>query len=156
MNPVEKNSINALAEAIKSAENPSNDNEIGGFTAADLINALLSEPDKKVRSKMIKEFSERHEDVAKFLADHADLINAEVEAALIGAAVGGTHTEKEVSYKGGRKSVKTKRVKALPNVTALQFLLKNRLPGKYSDKPVGDTEIEDVSGIEEELYGDNS
>ena len=156
MNSVEKNSINALAEAIKSAEENQDDNEIGGSTAADLINALLSEPDKKVRSKMIKEFSERHEDVAKFLADHADLINAEVEAALIGAAVGGTHTEKEVSYKGGRKSVKTKRVKALPNVTALQFLLKNRLPGKYSDKPVGDTEIEDVSGIEEELYGDNS
>lgn len=156
MNPVEKKSINALAEAIKSAEKNQDENEIGGSTAADLINALLSEPDKKVRSKMIKEFSERHKDVAKFLADHAGLINAEAEAALIGAAVGGTHTEKEVSYKGGRKSVKTKRVKALPNVTALQFLLKNRLPGKYSDKPVGDTEIEDVSGIEEDLYGDNS
>ncbi len=156
MNPVEKNSINALAEAIKSAENPQDENEIGGQTAADLINALLSEPDKKVRQKMIKEFSERHEDVAKFLADNADLINAEAEAALMVAAVGGTHTEKEVSFRGGKKSIKTKRVKALPNVTALQFLLKNRLPGKYSDKPVGDTEVEDVSAIEEELYGDNS
>lgn len=154
MNPVEKDNIKALAEAIKSAENLQDENEIGGQTAADLINALLSEPDKKVRQKMIKEFSERHEDVAKFLADHADLINAEAEAALIGAAVGGTHTENEVSFKGGKKSVKTKRVKALPNVTALQFLLKNRLPGKYSDKPVGDTEVEDVSEIEEDLYGD--
>lgn len=156
MNPVEKNSINALAEAIKSAENPQNDNEIGSQTAADLINALLAEPDKKKRNAMMKDFAARRKDVAKFIADHADLINAEAEAALIGAAVGGTHTEKEVSYKGGRKSVKTKCVKALPNVTALQFLLKNRLPGKYSDKPVGDVEIEDVSGIEEELYGDNS
>lgn len=154
MNPVEKDNIKALAEAIKSAENPQDENEIGGQTAADLINALLSEPDKKVRQKMIKEFSECHEDVAKFLADHADLINAEAEAALIGAAVGGTHTEKEVSFRGGKKSVKTKRVKTLPNVTALQFLLKNRLPGKYSDKPVGDTEVEDVSDIEEDLYGD--
>ena len=156
MNPVEKNSINALAEAIKSAENPQNDNEIGGSTAADLINALLSEPDKKKRTQMMKDFVACRKDVAKFLADHADLINAEAEAALIGAAVGRTHTEKEVSYRSGRKSVKTKRVTVLPNVTALQFLLKNRLPGKYSDKPVGDTEIEDVSGIEEELYGDNS
>ena len=156
MNPVEKDNIKALAEAMKSAENPQDENEIGSQTAADLINALLSEPDKKVRQKMIKEFSERHEDVAKFLADNADLINAEAEAALIGAAVGGTHTEKEVSFRGGKKSVKTKRVKALPNVTALQFLLKNRLPGKYSDKPVGDTEVEDVSDIEEALYGDNS
>lgn len=156
MNPVEKNSINALAEAIKSAEENQDDNEIGGSTAADLINALLAEPDKKKRTQMMKDFAARRKDVAKFIADHADLINAEAEAALIGAAVGGTHTEKEVSYKGGRKSVKTKRVKALPNVTALQFLLKNRLPGKYSDKPVGDVEIEDVSGIEEALYGNNS
>lgn len=156
MNPVEKDNIRALAEAMKSAENPQDENGIGGSTAADLINALLSEPDKKVRQKMIKEFSERHEDIAKFLADNADLINAEAEAALMVAAVGGTHTEKEVSFRGGKKSVKTKRVKALPNVTALQFLLKNRLPGKYSDKPVGDVEVEDVSDIEEALYGDNS
>lgn len=105
---------------------------------------------------MMKDFAARRKDVAKFLADNADLINAEAEAALIGAAVGGTHIEKEVSCKGGRKFVKTKQVKALPNVAALQFLLKNKLPGKYSDKPVGDIEIEDVSEIEEDLYGDQS
>ena len=154
MNPVEKNSINALAAAIKSAENT--DNEIGGQTAADLINALLAEPDKKKRTQMMKDFSARHKDVAKFLSENADLINAEAEAALISAAVGGTHIEKEVSYKGGKKSVKSKRVKVLPNVGALQFLLKNKMPDKYSDKPVGDVEIEDVSGIEEELYGDKN
>lgn len=154
MNPVEKSSIKALAAALQSAENT--DNEIGGQTAADLINALLSEPDKKKRTQMIKDFSARHKDVAKFLAENTDLINAEAEAALISAAVGGTHTEKEVSYKGGRKSTKEKRVKVLPNVGALQFLLKNKMPGKYSDKPVGDTEIEDVSDIEEELYGDKN
>ena len=154
MTPVEKSSINALAAAIKSAENT--DNEIGGQTAADLINALLAEPDKKKRNAMMKDFSARHKDVAKFLAENADLINAEAEAALISAAVGGTHTEKEVSYKGGRKSTKEKRVKVAPNVGALQFLLKNKMPDKYSDKPVGDVEIEDVSGIEEELYGDKN
>ncbi len=152
MNPVKKESINALAAAIKSAENT--DNEIGGQTAADLINALLSEPDKRKRTQMMKDFSARHKDVAKFIAENADLINAEAEAALISAAVGGTHEEKEVSYKGGKKSVKSKRVKVLPNVGALQFLLKNKMPDKYSDKPVGDIEIEDVSDIEEELYGD--
>ena len=152
MTPVEKSSIKALAAAIKSAENT--DNEIGGQTAADLINALLAEPDKKKRTQMMKDFSARHKDVAKFLAENADLINAEAEAALIGAAVGGTHIEKEVSYKGGKKSVKSKRVKVLPNVGALQFLLKNKMPDKYSDKPVGDTEIEDVSDIREALYED--
>ena len=152
MTPVEKSSIKALAEAMQSAENT--EEEIGGQTAADLINSLLAEPDRKKRNAMIKDFTMRHKDAAKFITEHADLINAEAEAALISAAVGGTHTEKEVSYKGGKKSVKSKRVKVLPNVGALQFLLKNRMPDRYSDKPVGDTEIEDVSDIEEELYGD--
>lgn len=156
MNPVEKNSIKALAEAMKSAENPKNENEIGGQTAADYINAILAEPDKKKRTAMMKDYAARRKDVAKFIADYSDLINAEAEAALIGAAVGGTRVESEVSCKGGRKSTKEKRIQAAPNVSALQFLLKNRLPGKYSDKPVGDTEIEDVSDIEEALYGDNS
>ena len=152
MTPVEKSSIKALAEALQSAENT--EEEIGGQTAADLINSLLAEPDRKKRNSMIKDFAARHKDAAKFITEHADLINAEAEAALISAAVGGTHTEKEVSYKGGKKSVKSKQVKVLPNVGALQFLLKNRMPDRYSDKPVGDTEIEDVSDIEEELYGD--
>lgn len=97
MNPVEKDNIKALAEAMKSAENSQDESEIGGQTAADLINALLSEPDKKKRNAMMKDFAARRKDVAKFISENADLINAEAEAALIGAAVGGTHTEKEVS-----------------------------------------------------------
>ncbi len=130
MNPVEKKNIKALAEAIRSAENPNCENKIGGQTAADLINALLAEPDKKVRKKMMREFSERRADIIKFISENEDLINAEAEAALIGAAVGNK------------------------NVNAIKFYLKNKMPGKYSDKPLGDVEIEDVSEIEEELYGD--
>ncbi|MDE5741775.1 MAG: hypothetical protein K2H90_04930 [Oscillospiraceae bacterium] len=154
MTPVEKSSIKALAEAMQSAENT--EEEIGGFTAADLINSLFAEPDKKKRTQMMKDFAARRKDVAKFISEYGDLINAEAEAALIGAAVGGTHTEKEVSYRGGKKSVKSKRVTVLPNVGALQFLLKNKMPDKYSDKPVGDTEIEDVSDIREALYEDKN
>lgn len=156
MNPVEKDNIKALAEAMKSAENPQDENEIGGQTAADLINALLAEPDKKKRTQMMKDFAARRKDVAKFISENADLINAEAEAALIGAAVGGTRVVSEVSYKGGRKSAKKKRIQSAPNVTALKYYLNNKMPGVYSDKPVGDTEVEDVWDIEEELYGDNS
>lgn len=152
MNPVEKSSVNALAEALKSAENT--ENEVGSTeTVADFVNALIAEPDKKRRKQMMKEFSERRRDVAKFLKENEDLINTEAEMALIGAAVGSTHTEKEVSYKGGRRQVTTKTKKVLPNSHALNFLLKNRMPDKYSDKPVGGVEIEDVSEIEEDIYG---
>lgn len=156
MNPVEKDNIKALAEAMKSAENPQDDNEIGGQTAADLISALFAEPDKKKRTQMMRDYAARRKDVAKFISENADLINAEAEAALIGAAVGVTRVESEVSYKGGRRSAKKKRIQSAPNVHALTFYLKNKMPGKYSDKPVGDTEVEDVSAIEEDLYGDNS
>ena len=152
MNPVKKSCINALAEAIQSAENT--EKEVGSTeTVADFVNVLLNEPDKKKRKQMMKDFSERRKDVAKFLAENEDLINAEAEMALIGAAVGSTHTETEISYKGGRRQVTTKTKKVMPNANALNFLLKNRMPDKYSDKPVGDVEIEDVSDIEEELYG---
>ncbi len=125
MNPVEKESLKAIAEAI----NFKDDKKIGGQTAADFINALLAEPDKKKRKKMMREFSERRADIIKFISENEDLINAEAEAALIGAAVGNK------------------------NVNAIKFYLKNKLPDKYSDKPLGDVEIEDVSEIEEELYG---
>lgn len=125
MNPVEKESLKAIAEAISFKD----DKKIGSLTAADFINALLAEPDKKVRKKMMREFSERRADIIKFLSENENLINAEAEAALIGAAVGNK------------------------NVNAIKFYLKNKMPGKYSDKPLGDVEIEDVSEIEEDLYG---
>ncbi len=152
MTPVEKNSIKALVEAIKSAENT--DNEIGGQTAADFINALSAEPDEKKRRKMAKEFYKQRKNMATVLKNFEDVFTAEAEMALIKAAIGGTHTEKEVSYKGGKKSVRTKQVKTAPNIGALQFLLKNKMPDKYSDKPVSDVEIEDISEIEEDIYGD--
>ena len=152
MNPVEKSSVNALAAALKAAQNT--ESEVGDTeTVADFVNILLAEPDGKKRKAMMKDFSARRKDAAKFLKDNEALINAEAEAALIKAAVGGTQTEKVISYKGGRKQVTEKKTHISPNPTALQFLLKNRMPDKYSDKPAGDIEIEDVSEIEEALYG---
>ena len=57
MNPVEKTNINALAEALRSAENK--DGTVGSTeTVADFINVLLSEPDKKKRRQLMKDFSE--------------------------------------------------------------------------------------------------
>lgn len=152
MNPVKKSNLNALAEALNPAVN--NNDTVGGIeTAADFLNALLSEPDKKKRRQMMKEFSERHKDAAKFIEENEDIINAEAEAALIRAAVGTVVTEKEVSYKGGRRIVSTKHKRIPPNVAALNLYLKNKLPDKYSDKPQTEIEIEDVSEIEEDIYG---
>lgn len=150
LTPVAKESLKALSDALNPQEASTDTN---GQTAADFVKLLLSESDKKKRKAMMKNFSERHAELAKFLKDNEDLINAEAEMALISAAVGGTVTEKEVSYKGGRRTVSSKEKRIPPNVGALNMYLKNRMPDKYSDKPQTEPELEDVSDIEEDIYG---
>lgn len=153
LNPVAKESLKALSNALNPQEASTG---TSGQTAADFVKLLLSEPDKKKRKAMMKNFSERHADLAKFLKENEDLINAEAEMALISAAVGGTVTEKEVSYKGGRRTVSSKEKHIAPNVGALNLYLKNKMPDKYSDKPKTEPEYEDVSDVEEDIYGGDS
>lgn len=153
LNPVAKESLKALSDALNPQETSTDTN---GQTAADFVKLLLSEPDKKKRKAMMKNFSERRSDLAKFLKENEDLINVEAEMALISAAVGGTVTEKEVSYKGGRRTVSSKEKHIAPNVGALNMYLKNKMPDKYSDKPKTEPEYEDVSDVEEDIYGGDS
>lgn len=153
LNPVAKESLKALSNALNPQEAST---DTGGQTAADFVKLLLSEPDKKRRKAMMKNFSERRSDLAKFLKENEDLINAEAEMALISAAVGGTVTEKEVSYKGGRRTVSSKEKHIAPNVGALNMYLKNKMPDKYSDKPKTEPEYEDISDVEEDIYGGDS
>lgn len=153
LNPIAKESLKALSDALNPQEAST---DTGGQTAADFVKLLLSEPDKKKRKAMMKNFSERRSDLAKFLKENEDLINAEAEMALISAAVGGTVTEKEVSYKGGRRTVSSKEKRIPPNVGALNMYLKNKMPDKYSDKPKTEPEYEDVSDVEEDIYGGDS
>lgn len=153
LNPVAKESLKALSNALNPQEAST---DTGGQTAADFVKLLLAEPDKKKRKAMMKNFSERRSDLAKFLKENEDLINAEAEMALISAAVGGTVTEKEVSYKGGRRMVSSKEKHIAPNVGALNMYLKNKMPDKYSDKPKAEPEYEDVSDVEEDIYGGDS
>lgn len=153
LNPVAKESLAALANALNPQDVTA---DTGGQTAADFVKMLLAEPDKKKRKALMKSFSERRSDLAKFLKDNEDLINAEAEMALVTAAVGTTVVEKKVSYKGGRRIVSTEEKHIAPNVGALNLYLKNKMPDKYSDKPQAEIEIEDLSEIEEEIYENNS
>ena len=153
LTPVAKESLKALSNAVNPQETST---DTGGQTAADFVKLLLSEPDKKKRKAMMKNFSERHADLAKFLKDNEDLINAEAEMALVTAAVGTTVVEKKVSYKGGRRVISTEEKHIAPNVGALNLYLKNKMPDKYSDKPKTEPEYEDVSDVEEDIYGGDS
>ena len=150
MNPVAKESLAALSEALNPQDVTA---DTGGQTAADFVKLLLAEPDRKKRKAMMKDFFFFFSDLAKFLKDNEDLINAEAEMALVTAAVGTTIVEKKVSYKGGRRIVSTEEKHIAPNVGALNLYLKNKMPDKYSDKPQTEPELEDVSDIEEDIYG---
>lgn len=153
INPVAKKSLAALANALNPQDVTA---DTGGQNAADFVKLLLAEPDKKKRKALMKNFSERRSDLAKFLKDNEDLINAEAEMALVTAAVGTTVVEKKVSYKGGRRIVSTEEKHIAPNVGALNLYLKNKMPDKYSDKPQKEPEFEDVSDVEEDIYGNKT
>ena len=153
LNPVAKESLKALLNALNPQEAST---DTGSQTAADFLKLLLAEPDKKKRKAMMKDFSARHSGAANFIKENEDLINAEAEMALITAAVGGTVTEKEVTYKNGKRHVSTKEKRIPPNVGALNMYLKNKMPDKYSDKPKTEPEYEDVSDVEEDIYGGDS
>ncbi len=146
-----RKALSDIAEALKGRETDKRD--IAAGSVSDLINAIYAEPDPKKRKKLIKDFTARHSDAADFISQNADLINAEAEAALIGAAVGGTFEEKEVSYKGGRRQETVKRKHIAPNAPLLALLLKNRMPEKYSDDPQTEIEVEDLSEMEDMIYG---
>lgn len=143
-----KKALSDIAAAMSEAgQNDKTDTAAGSLQ--DIISAALSEPNDKKRRKLLRDFAARRADVAAFIADNEDLINSEAEAALIGAAVGVTFTERKISYKGGRRQESIIGRKVQPNMAALALLLKNRMPDKYSDHPAGEIEIEDTEDINE-------
>lgn len=144
-----KNAKRALREIAGAMSDVGETAKQSADTIGDLVNTLLTEPNAKRRRKLIDDFTARHRDAADFLAANDELVNTEAEAALIKAAVGGVFEERKISIKGGRKSVNVKRRNVPPNMQALAMLLKNRMPDKYTDKPLGTVEIEDTSEVEE-------
>lgn len=147
-----KQALSEIAAAM-SAAGKNDKTDIAAGSLQDLINAALSEPNEKRRRKMLNDFAARRSDVADFLSQNENLINSEAEAALIGAAVGGTFTEKKVSYKGGRRQETFIKRHIPPNMAALGLYLKNRMPEKYSDNPQTEIEVEDLSEMEDMIYG---
>lgn len=148
MKKCKKQALTDIADAMSVAgQHDKKDTAAGSLQ--DVISAALSEPNEKRRRKLLRDFAARRADVAAFLAENEELVNSEAEAALIGAAVGGTAVEKKISYKGGRRQETTVKRHIPPNMAALGMYLKNRMPDKYSDHPAGETEIEDTSEINE-------
>lgn len=88
-----------------------------------------------VSRSTLAEWKKRYPDISDTLKKGKDIVDSEVENALLKRALGYEYKEvmTEESEDGFKRRVTTKQV--LPDVTAQIFWLKNRRPDKWRDKP---------------------
>lgn len=152
MNIKRKQAINTLAEAVSSINDLKVKTDIQSL--GDLSEAFINTSDKAERKKLAADYKRRHSELQDFLDNNPELINAEVERALLTAALGGEYTEEEVRVDArGRRTIKRKVKKVAPNPSAALSYLQNKDKENWSPDPKADPELEDTSEIEEELYG---
>lgn len=105
--------------------------------------------------KTLYEWKNRYGEICEALKKGKEVVDLEVENALLKSALGFTYDEvmTEESDDGIKKRVTKKMV--LPNVTAQIFWLKNRRPEQWREKqPPAAEEIEDIQSAREEVYGE--
>lgn len=152
MNIKRKQAIDTLAEAVSSVNDLKVKTDIQSL--GDLSEAFINTSDKAERKKLAADYKRRHKELQDFLDSNPELVNTEVERALLTAALGGEYTEEEVRVDArGRRTVKRKVKKVAPNPSAALSYLQNKDKENWSPNPKADPELEDTSEIEEELYG---
>ncbi|MGN0633929.1 MAG: hypothetical protein ACI4JW_08670 [Oscillospiraceae bacterium] len=152
MNPKRKQAIELLDQAVQNVSDVKIKTDIQSL--GELSEAFLNTDNKAERKRLAADFKKRHEELHRFLADNPDLVNAEVERALLSAALGGEFVDEEIKIdSGGRRSVRRTKKTIAPNAAAAAKWLENKDKENWSPNPKADPELEDTSEIEEELYG---
>ncbi|MGN0601276.1 MAG: hypothetical protein ACI4I7_01050 [Oscillospiraceae bacterium] len=152
MNQKRKHAINMLADVVDSIDNVKVKNDV--MSLEQLSEAFLSEKDPAKRKQLAEEFKKQHEELHDFLAANPDLINAEVERALLSAALGGEYVDEEVRINSnGKRTYKRTKKHIAPNASAALSYLQNKDKENWSPNPKADPELEDTSEIEEDVYG---
>lgn len=109
----------------------------------------------KISPSTFYAWKERYPEISEALKKGKEIIDFEVEQALLKRALGYTYKEvrKEVDANGRKKVVEiTKEVE--PDTTAQIFWLRNRKPHKWRNNPIDDSEIEDIDATRAEVYTD--
>lgn len=125
-----KKSIATLGAAI--AEHEKLNNSTSTSALQELVEAFLSTDNPAKRAKKIAEVKSRRGGIDEMLKDNSELLAAEVEQALIRAAMGYTVTEKKVKFVNGVKTVETVEKHIPPSNAAMEFYLINKKPEAYS------------------------
>lgn len=152
MNPKRKQAIELLDQAVRNVSDVKIKTDIQSL--GELSEAFINTSDKAERKKLAAEYKKRHTELKSFLDVNPELVNSEVERALLSAALGGEYVEEEITIDSrGRRSTKRKIKKVAPNAKAALSYLQNKDKENWSPNPKADPELEDTSEIEEELYG---
>lgn len=150
MNVKRKQAIELLGQAVDNIDNIKVKTDIKSL--GELSEAFIS--DKADRKKLADDYKKRHSELQAFLDNNPELVNAEVERALLAAALGGEYAEEEVRVDArGRRTVKRKVRKVAPNPSAALSYLQNKDKENWSPNPQADPELEDTTEIEEDIYG---
>lgn len=98
-----------------------------------------------VNKATLYRWKEKYCDICDSLKKGKDVVDRQVENALLRRALGYEHNEVKEKYEYGKITERTVTKKeVVPDVTAQIFWLKNRKPEKWRDKP----EYEDHSAID--------
>lgn len=124
MSVLKKNSIKSLLEGIDDYEagrKRLNGGSLNGIKS--LYEEFLRTDSKPQRDRLINEFKKKNQEFAEFIQSNPELVDAEIQKALLLAASGGEYSEEEITIdsKGGKKVKHIKKV-ALPDVSAVKEL----------------------------------
>lgn len=152
MNQKRKQAINILADVVDGINDVKVKSDV--MSLSQLSKAFLNEKDPDKRKQLAEEFKKQHEEWHDFLAANPDLVNTEVERALLSAALGGEYVDEEMRINSnGRRTYKRTKKHIAPNANAALSYLQNKDKENWSPNPKADPELEDTSEIEEDVYG---
>lgn len=124
MSVLKKNSIKSLLEGIddyEAGQKRLNGGSLNGIKS--LYEEFLRTDSKPQRERLINEFKKKNQEFAEFIQSNPELVDAEIQKALLLAASGGEYSEEEITIdsKGGKKVKHIKKV-ALPDISAVKEL----------------------------------
>ena len=124
MSVLKKNSIKSLLEGIddyEAGQKRLNGGSLNGIKS--LYEEFLRTDSKPQRDRLINEFKKKNQEFAEFIQSKPELVDAEIQKALLLAASGGEYSEEEITIdsKGGKKVKHIKKV-ALPDISAVKEL----------------------------------
>ena len=124
MSVLKKNSIKSLLEGIddyEAGQKRLNGGSLNGIKS--LYEEFLRTDSKPQRDRLINEFKKKNQEFAEFIQSNPELVDAEIQKALLLAASGGEYSEEEITIdsKGGKKVKHIKKV-TLPDISAVKEL----------------------------------